>query len=307
MKSARHSAASAAPRGGAKGAREAPPAMANSAGLDYPVAMKRQSRLEAVLSAVVMANSTTIKDLTRKFGLSEMTIRRDIEALETAGLLRSYRGGVIVAGRHARAARAPSYSLATAEAEHMGAKQAIARLAAQRIEPGDAIFLDSGSTIGFILDHVDPLLELTIFCYSLNIFNLAAGRKNTRVVFAGGVYHPDSQCCESPEGLALLNRNRSAKAFISANGLRVDLGVTTPGQFDVPIKRAAMANTACSFLVADSSKCGLVRTGHFANLDDFDGVISDDGFPADMRAFLSERDVELLLASPAAETDESSP
>ena len=306
MKSVPRSPVSAAPGRRAGQEREPPSAVAGPAGLGYSVPMKRQSRLEAVLSAVIMANSTTIKDLTRKFGLSEMTIRRDIEALEKAGLLRSYRGGVIVAERHARAARAPSYSLATAEAEHVREKRAIARAAAERIEPGDAIFLDSGSTIGFILDYVDPLLELTIFCYSLNIFNLAAGRKNTRVVFAGGVHHPDSQCCDSPEGLALLNRSRSAKAFISANGLRIDLGVTTPGQFDVPIKRAAMANSACSFLVADSSKCGLVRTGHFANLDDFDAIISDDGFPADMREFLAEREVELLLASAAEDSRETS-
>ncbi|OHD75540.1 MAG: hypothetical protein A2V99_10890 [Spirochaetes bacterium RBG_16_67_19] len=261
--------------------------------------MKRQSRLEAILSAVVLANSTTIKDLTEKYGLSEMTIRRDVGKLEQAGLVRTYRGGVIVAERHTRAARTPSYSLAAAEAEHVEEKRAIAGLAAARIEAGDVIFLDSGSTISFILDYVDPLLELTIFCYSLNIFNLTAGRKNTRVVFSGGTYHQDSQCCDSPEGLALLNRNRSSKAFISASGIRLDTGVTTPGQYDIPIKRTAMANSAHTFLVADSSKCGLVRTGHFANLDDFDTVISDEGFPAEMREFLAERGVELLLP-PAA-------
>lgn len=92
-----------------------------------------------------------------------------------------------------------------------------------------------------------------------------------------------------------MNRNRSSKAFISANGIRIDVGVTTPGQYDIPIKRTAMANSAHTFLVADSSKCGLVRTGHFANLDDFDTVISDEGFPAEMREFLAERGVELLL------------
>lgn len=71
-----------------------------------------------------------------------------------------------MAERHTRAARTPSYSLAAAEAEHVEEKRAIAGLAAARIEAGDVIFLDSGSTIGFILDYVDPLLELTIFCYS---------------------------------------------------------------------------------------------------------------------------------------------
>ena len=274
--------------------------MASSLNDGYNVPMERQSRLDSILSAVIRANSTTIKDLTEQYGVSEMTIRRDIELLEQAGMVRSYRGGVIVAERHTRASRTPSYSIASAETEHVDEKHAIARMAAARIEPGDVVFLDSGSTIGFILDYVDPLMEMTVFCYSLNVFNLAAGRKHTRVVFSGGLYHPDSQCCDSPEGLALLNRNRSSKAFISANGIRLDVGVTTPGQYDIPIKCAAMANSARTFLVADSSKCGLVRTGHFANLDDFDTVISDDGFPVEMREFLSERGIDFILAHAAS-------
>jgi DeoR family transcriptional regulator, deoxyribose operon repressor len=287
--------------------------VARAPGFGYSLPMKRQTRLEAILSAVIQANSTTIRDLTEKYGLSEMTIRRDIEVLEQAGLIHSYRGGVIVAERHARAARTLSYSLAAAEAEHVAEKRAIARRAASHLEPGDVVFLDSGSTIGFILDYVDPDMELTIVCYCLNIFNLAAARSNTRIIFSGGVFHPDSQCCDSPEGLALLNRSRNSKAFISANGLRIDLGVTTPGQFDVPIKRAAMEHSARTFLVADSSKCGLVRTGHFANLDDFDVIISDEGFPPEMRQFLAEREVDLQLApvapspaDPVAQPDETS-
>jgi len=263
--------------------------------------MNRQSRLDDILSTIIQANSTTIRDLTERYGLSEMTIRRDIDTLKRAGFIRAFRGGVIVAERHTRAARTPSYSLATAETEHVEEKRAIARLAAERIAPGDVIFLDSGSTIAFILDYLDPQLELTILCYSLNILNLGAWRKNTRIIFLGGVYHPDSQCCESPEGLALLNGNRSSKAFISANGIRIDLGVTTPGQYDISIKRAAMANSARTILVADSSKCGVVQTGHFANLDDFDMVVSDDGFPEQMRDYLMQRKVELILGATASD------
>lgn len=268
-------------------------------GSEYHPRMERQARLDSLLSSVVHANSTTIKDLTEQFGVSEMTIRRDVDVLEQAGLVRSYRGGVIVAERHTRAGRASSYSLASAGTENQDAKRAIAELAAAQIQPGDVVFLDSGSTVGYILDYVDPLLEITVFCYSLNIFNLAVGRKNTRVVFSGGLYHPDSQCCDSPEGVALLNRNRSSKAFMSANGVRIDLGVTTPGQYDIPIKIAAMTHSAHTYLVADSSKCGLVRTGHFADIQDFDTIISDWSFPAEVREYLEQHQVELLLATGA--------
>ena len=86
--------------------------------------METQSRLDSILSLLMIANSTTIKDLTRKFKVSEMTIRRDIDQLEKAGMVRSYRGGVIVAERHARASRSSSYSLPSAEPVHEKEKRA---------------------------------------------------------------------------------------------------------------------------------------------------------------------------------------
>ncbi len=225
-----------------------------------------------------------------------MTIRRDMEVLEEAGLVRTYRGGVIVAERHARAGSS-GYSLASAETANVEKKRAIAVLAAALVEEGDVIFLDAGSTVELMLDHIDPLLEMTVLCYSLNILNLVAGRKNTRIVMTGGIYHPDSQNFESPEGLDLLRRNRSSKAFISANGIRVDLGVTSSGQFEIPIKRAAIENSAQCYLVADSSKCGLVRTGHFADVTDFDAIITDWDITADMQEKLTEREVSIMVAS----------
>ena len=162
--------------------------------------MNRQSRIDALQDIIARANSTTIKDLAEQLHVSAMTIRRDMEVLEGAGLVRTYRGGVIVAQRHGRGG--PSgYSLTSAETAHVQEKRAIAALAATLIEEGDVVFLDAGSTVELMLEHVDPLLEMTVLCYSLNVLNLIADRKNTRVVFSGGVYHPDSQNFESPEGL----------------------------------------------------------------------------------------------------------
>jgi len=263
--------------------------------------VKRQSRLEALQDIIIRANSTTIKDLAAQLNVSPMTIRRDMEVLENAGTVRTYRGGVIVAERAARSGGTAAYSLASAETAHVDEKREIAKLAATLVEPGDVVFFDAGSTVELILDYVDPLMEMTVFCYSLNVLNLVAQRKNTRVVFAGGVYHTDSQSFESPEGLQLLKRNRSSKAFISANGIRADLGVTSSAQFEIPIKRAAIENSARPCLIADSSKCGLVRTGHFADIEDFDAIITDRNFPAEMKEVFAERGIAVMLA-PSVET-----
>lgn len=242
------------------------------------------------------ANSITIKDLADQMDVSVMTIRRDMEVLEEAGLVRTYRGGVIVSEQSPRAPGPHGYSLVSAGTSQVEEKKAIAKLAASLIEEGDVVFFDAGSTVEHILTFVNSSIEMTAICYSLNIMNLLANWPNTRIIFAGGIFHPESQNFESPEGLTLLTRNRVSKAFMSANGIRVDLGVTSSSQFEIPIKRVAIENSAASYLVADSTKCGLVRTAHFADVQDFTAIITDWGVDEDNLEKLSSNGASIMVA-----------
>ena len=263
----------------------------------YGDGVKRQSRLETLQDIIAQANSITIKDLADRMSVSVMTIRRDMEILESAGVVRSYRGGVVVSERNNRLPGSMRYSLTSAETANVEKKRAIAKKAAALIGDGDVVFFDAGSTVELILEYINPDLEMTVLCYSLNVLNLVANRKNVKIIFSGGVYHPDSQNFESPEGLQLLERNRSSKAFISANGIRADLGVTSSGQFETPIKRAVIENSAQSYLVVDSSKCGLVRTGHFADVDDFTSIITDWNLEDKMKDELAESGASVMIAT----------
>jgi DeoR family deoxyribose operon repressor len=258
--------------------------------------VKRQSRIDQLQEIIAQANSITIKDLADQLNVSVMTIRRDMEVLEEAGIVRTYRGGVIVSENKSHGAVPYGYSLTTAETSHVEEKRAIAQYAASLIRNSDVIFFDAGSTVELILDYVSHDIEMTAICYSLNIVNLIASWPNTRIVFAGGVYHPESQNFESPEGLQLLGRNRSSKAFISANGISANLGMTSTGQFEIPIKRLAIKNSAESYLVADSSKFGLVRTSHFADAGDFSAIITDQGIDPDLREKLIGLGTTVIVA-----------
>jgi len=259
--------------------------------------VKRQSRIDSLQDIITQANSITIKDLADQLNVSVMTIRRDMEVLESAGVIRSYRGGVVVSERNNRLPGSLGYSLTSAETTNVEKKRAIAKMAASLVHEGDVVFFDAGSTVELVLEYVNPNLEMTVLCYSLNVLNLVANRTNVKIVFSGGVYHKDSQNFESPEGLQLLRRNRSSKAFLSANGFRIDLGVTSSGQFETPIKRTAIENSAQSYLVVDSSKCGLVRTGHFADVTDFTSIITDWDLDNDLKKNLVECGASLMIAS----------
>ena len=260
--------------------------------------MRRQSRIDQLQEIIAHAYSITVKELAEQLGVSGMTIRRDMEILREAGVVRIYRGGVIVSEKNNRSSGSSRYSLTTAETSRVEEKRAIAKTAATLVEEGDVVFFDAGSTVELILDYLNPDLEMTVICYSLNILKIIAGWKNIRIVFAGGVFHSNSQNFDSPEGLQLLGRNRCSKAFISANGIRVGLGVTSSNQFEIPIKRVVIENSAHSYLLTDSSKFGLVQTAYFADIDVFSAIITDWKIDGTMHDEMTEHDATIIIAPP---------
>jgi DeoR family deoxyribose operon repressor len=94
-------------------------------------------------------------------------------------------------------------------------------------------------------------------------------------VFAGGVLHANTLMFESPEGLELITRHRATKAFISAAGVNVEFGVTCSNAYEREPKRVAIESAVEKILVADSSKFGMIRSDYFADLSDFDTVVTD--------------------------------
>jgi DeoR family deoxyribose operon repressor len=241
---------------------------------------KRQDRFEQILDALRLTRGAGIRELAQRLGVSEMTVRRDLEALAAEGRVSlAHAGAVASLGAAERGLR--EYSLADARAAQASAEAAekmhIGQKAASLVDAGDSIFVDSGATTEWLVRSIPVGTPLTIVCCALNILVEAGKGAGRSLIFAGGTLRADTLVFESPEGVSLLRRLRVNKAFLSAGGASDSLGVTCSDPAEAELKKAAVAMSATRVLVTDSRKFGRVRPAWFADLRDFDAVVTDPG------------------------------
>ena len=237
---------------------------------------KRQDRITRILDSLSSAGGASIKDLAAALDVSEMTIRRDLELLSDDGKVRLVHAGAVASVLSAEGVPR-GYTLSDFRGPGAEEKMRIGQKAASLVEPGDVVIIDSGATTEWLARSIPPELPVTILCFALNIA-LHAGRHPSRtVVLAGGAMREETLVCESPEGVSLVRRYRANKAFLSAGGVSDSLGVTCIDASEAELKKAAVASSQTRILLADSRKFGRVTPAWFADLKDFDAIVTDAG------------------------------
>ena len=258
--------------------------------------MSKAERKDIIVSLLKKENGLPVRIIARQLNVSHMTVRRDLEELVAEGLVRLIHGGVILSPRLNQGTSEQSYSLREAGVEHAEAKARIGRRASELVENGDTLIIDSGSTTEFLVEQLPRDMDLTVIGYALNIVTRTARMPRTRSVFAGGFLHENTLMFESPEGLALIRRHRAAKAFVSAAGVSLELGVTCLNAYERETKITVLESAAYNVLLADSSKFGAVRSDYFADIDRFDAVVTDSGLDAAIGDALKDRGLEVIIA-----------
>ena len=203
--------------------------------------------------------------------------------------------GLILSPRHVRGIEERPYSLVEAEALHSDSKCRIGRKAADYIDDMDILIIDSGSTTEYLAETLPQDRNLTVMGFSLNIIGYTAKMERVESVMPGGLFHQNTLMFESREGLALIKRYRATKAFISAAGVSLDLGVTCQNAYERETKMAAIESSARRILLADSSKFGIIRSEYFADIEQFDMIITDVGLDKVTYHTLEERCIEVVL------------
>jgi DeoR family deoxyribose operon repressor len=229
---------------------------------------RHSERIDALSGALADSAPLHLKDAASLLGVSQMTIRRDIEkAPERFG----YLGGYIVP----RAGEA-SYVMAQEQSAHEAAKAALGALAASRVEADDTLFIDCGTTTPHLVRAL-PDVHLTVVCYALNVAAALALRPSVRLVLLGGLYHASSASFAVEDAEAVLSRFGVNKAFLSAGGVHAERGVSCSHFHEAPIKQAALRLAERRFLLVDESKLGKVRPVLFGELSQFDTLITNEG------------------------------
>lgn len=251
---------------------------------------KQKQRLERINSLLVEKPYIPIKELSEDLQVSEMTIRRDFNQFTQSENL-SLVNGVILKNT---ANEEDTYELSIAGNKKGTEKEAIGKLAASLIQNGDVIALDVGTTTEQIARYLSPDMDITVVCYSFNILCRLRQNQISRIIFGGGIFHEDSQTFESAEAVSLIKKYRINKAFISAAGVSENLGITCMNTYEVSLKKAVIGSAAEKILVFDSSKHNQVKPAYFADLDQFQTIITDREIPAEAEACYRKRKIKVL-------------
>lgn len=231
---------------------------------------RTQIRLAWLENTLASGGTLHLGEAARHFEVSEMTIRRDVEASE--GRL------ILLAGRLVHTDNpqyAPIYDLDVERDSHRLAKLRICQEAVRWVEPGDTLFVDCGTTLVHMAASLDPNISLTVLTYALNVANAFSQLANVRLMLLGGLYHPSSQSFSGDDVAGDVQRVGINKAFISAAGVHSVRGISCFHFHEVPPKQAAIAAAQERILVADDSKHDQIRPALFAQWTSFDLFITD--------------------------------
>ena len=254
-------------------------------------------RVEKELEMLQARHFLSISEIALSLDVSEMTVRRDVKKLSDKGKLRLVYGGVTSVELDERD---PLYTVKGEQDKNIEQKKAIARKAIELLEPDDVILLDSGTTIQYLAELIDPAIPYTIISYSLNSLNIVTRLPNSTVISPGGLFSQRSLMFSGPEAVAFIRKYRANKAFIAATGYEIKHGLTCGYVEDAPMKQAAMESSVESVLLLDASKFGRVATCSFAVMEDFDVVISDDRITPEYEENIRKQCGRLIVASCAA-------
>ena len=259
---------------------------------DRVLARQRQQR---ILREVNRIGGVRVSGLVNTLGVSDMTVRRDIEVLAADGLVLKVHGGAAAIAGHS--ADEPGFGVKSEL--NPAAKSAIARVAAGLISPGSSIAISAGSTTYAVAQELLSVPDLTVVTNSPRVADLLhnAQRKDLTVVLTGGVRTP-SDALAGPVADATLSSLHVDTLILGVHGIDQVAGLTTPNLIEAETNRALIATARRVIVVADNSKWGVVGLSTFATLDQVDVLVTDTGLAAEARRIVSEQVGELITAGP---------
>lgn len=248
-----------------------------------------QERRQQILELIRARHFATLEDLTGVLGVSESTVRRDLEALEEEGEARRIHGGVLYTGS---SPKLPHFEMR--QPMHWAEKKAIARKAVELIQPGDSILLDGGSTT-YEVARLLTGVPLHVVTNSLPVANLFASSPISDLVFLGGSICPRSGVAQGPLADAMIASLRVRKAILSVAAVN-EQGFFNNNMLLVETERRMMEAADEVIVVADSSKFGHRSLTHLCPLESVQYLVSDEGLTADWRRKIESAGVRLAVA-----------
>lgn len=257
--------------------------------------MLAPQRREVILTHLMRDGAVTVAGLAKLLEVSEMTVRRDLDALDRLGRLNKVHGGATPS----RTGREPGFSAKSALAGP--AKIAIAREAARLVRPGATVGLTAGTTTFHVAQELLGLEGITVVTNSIRVAEVFRDTETSKipVIVIGGSRTP-SDALVGPMAVAALGQLNLDICFMGVHGMDEHAGLTTPNLLEADTNRAFAESAREFVVVADCSKWGEIGLARITALNEATCLITDDAMPASARQALSAS-IDRVIFAPAQE------
>ncbi|MCB1814924.1 MAG: DeoR/GlpR transcriptional regulator [Candidatus Competibacteraceae bacterium] len=251
--------------------------------------LSTDNRRRKLMHYILAAGAAQVDELMTAFGVSRMTVHRDLDELQRQGVVRKIRGG-------ATAEPSTLFESDFRYRVHQGQreKHAIARHAAHYIEPGQSIFMDESTTVLALTDYLSACLPLTIATNGMSVVDAVREVDGIDLIVLGGNYNRRFYGFFGLYTEQIIASLRINTLFMSASAVVGTISYNQNQQV-VKVKRAMMAVAEQRILLLDQHKFSMSALNRLADLREFDRVIVDDGLSEDLKTSLLEQQVKLEI------------
>jgi DeoR/GlpR family transcriptional regulator of sugar metabolism len=253
--------------------------------------MLAKQRREKILELLTEDGMARVVDLSKIFRVSEVTIRQDLDRLEHDNLILREHGGAYL-----KSLSAQVQSVSFQHKENMDLKSRIGRKAAEFIENGDTIILDSGSTVTEVAKNMLDRRDLTVITNAINVPMIIGGEPGITVFVTSGEFKAPTLSLTGQKAADFFENLHVDKLFLATAGITLKAGLTYPSLSDIPVKKAMIDAAETTYLVADSTKIGKQALASLGALALVDFLITDDGVTDEQRKDFEKHGIELIVA-----------
>lgn len=254
-------------------------------------ALLAEPRRKRMLAWLQEEGSARVRDLAEAFGVSEVTVRQDLERLEQDGHVVREHGGAYL-----KTVPEQVRAMALQHRVNMDAKRRIGRAAAALINDGETIILDSGSTTTELAINLGDREHLTVITNALNIALILGAMPTISVHMPGGQFKAPTLSLSGERSADYFKGLFAQKLFLATAAVSFDAGLTFPAIADITVKRAMIECASQIYLVADSTKIGRTSFSSLGSIDLVHTLITDDGITDEDRRTFIERGIEVIVA-----------
>ena len=250
--------------------------------------MFAEERRLKIAEIINRGDSVKVGELSREFGVSESTIRRDLNELERFGLIMRTHGGAVSTQINKLEA-----TFVEKQDKYSEEKERIGKIAAKQIKDGDTVILDSGTTTWHLSKFINAK-NITIITNSIALANELSNREDIQLINTGGIIRSNTKAQIGSIAEKTIRQFRVDKTFLGANGVSLKSGITTPTLQEAGVKQAMMDVADKVYLLVDESKFEQVYFSWICDIKDINYIITNRERPKEEMEYYENIGINIL-------------